>query len=98
MPHPKNKYQRLLIGNKKAEKVSYSMFTISRLSEQQKKERLGILRKTRKFCSSPDCCGNPRRLKGQKEETLQEIKAKKSSQSQLEDVEIKFVDILKKDI
>lgn len=36
---------------------------------------LGSYKKTRVFCSNPSCCGNPRRIKGAKNLTLQELKA-----------------------
>jgi len=37
-----------------------------------KQRVFGIIRKTRVFCSNPYCCGNPRRIKGQKILTKQE--------------------------
>lgn len=38
------------------------------------KRFFGIYRKTRKLCSNPFCCGNPRRMKGQINLTLQELR------------------------
>jgi len=37
-----------------------------------KQRVFGIIRKTRVFCSNPYCCGNPRRIKGQRILTKQE--------------------------
>jgi len=45
---------------------------VDRLSKEDIQEKFGMLRKTRKFCSSPICCGNPRRMKGQNELTIKE--------------------------
>ena len=70
-----NKRQRLLEGNKKAQKVFdvYYGDIIDRLSKEDCQQKFGMLRKTRKFCSNPVCCGNPRRKKGQKEVPLKEL-------------------------
>jgi len=38
-------------------------------------ERIGVYRKTRKFCSNPFCCGNARSIRGAYRPTMQEIKA-----------------------
>ena len=42
----------------------------------------GRYRKTKVFCSSPFCCGNPRRMRGQKNLTRQELKALLSEQEE----------------
>jgi len=70
-----NKRQRLLEGNKKAQKVFdvYYADIEHKLSEEDRQQKFGMLRKTRKFCSNPNCCGNPRRMKGQKEVPLKEL-------------------------
>ena len=44
-----------------------------------------MLRKTRKFCSNPVCCGNPRKLG---EKTRQEIKADISFREQLDEIDM----------
>lgn len=67
-----NKRQRFLEGDKRAKKLFKIYYPNNRLSEQDKNVRFGMLRKTRKFCSNPDCCGNPRRLKGRNCKTIQE--------------------------
>ena len=44
--------------------------TVERVAKLAKK-----LEKTRPECSNPGCCGNPRHLKGQNEQTMQEKRA-----------------------
>ena len=46
---------------------------------------LGIVRKTRVFCSNPLCCGNPRRIKGRKMLTRQELIIEQKEREQKED-------------
>ena len=41
------------------------------IAEQHAKK----MEKTRVTCTNPACCGNPRRLKGRKQQTLQEKRA-----------------------
>jgi hypothetical protein len=44
-------------------------------SDTEVTEKLGVYRKTKVFCSSPCCCGNPRRIRGSHELTYQELRA-----------------------
>lgn len=67
----KNKKERLEQGNKKARKV-YQAYYSHFSDEEFDPKRFGELRKTRKFCSSPECCGNPRRMRGQDNRTIKE--------------------------
>ena len=79
-------YLRLQIAKHKARKTFRrynNWYTPETLPEYLKncfcgrEGELGIYRKTKKFCSDPACCGNPRRLKGMREGglTRQELKA-----------------------
>lgn len=47
---------------------------------------LGVYRKTRVFCSSPFCCGNPRKIRGVARLSMQERKALIDEEEQLEEV------------
>jgi len=83
--HPKNKRERLLRGNTKAKpafETYYGPYLASdendanplhTISAEEGRQKLGVLRKTRKLCSSPFCCGNPRRMKGRTILSRQEI-------------------------
>lgn len=72
MAHPTNKHERRQIGNKKANKI-FPIYYEDHTPESLP-SRYGQLRKTRKPCSNPDCCGNPRRAKGRNLLTFQERK------------------------
>ena len=73
MPHPLNKRERLEKGHYKALPAFENYY-----SEFGTKESMpghfGVLRKTRKHCSDPRCCGNSRRERHVKNLTLQEIR------------------------
>jgi hypothetical protein len=47
---------------------------------------LGGYRKTRVFCSSPECCGNPRRRRGARRLTYQELKELDKAKHQLNEL------------
>jgi hypothetical protein len=55
--------ERLLTANHKADRI---------WRERGMLHIPGVYRKTRKFCSDPYCCGNPRRMKGRIKRTKQE--------------------------
>ena len=69
--------ERLVVANKKARKVFLKYHSIT--PEEAKKDphykdvdgMVGVYRKTKVFCSSPVCCGNPR---GSGERTFRERK------------------------
>lgn len=88
MRHPQNKRQRKLQGDKKAQKVFpiyYGVFN-NNVSPKDRPRQFGTLRKTRKFCSDPFCCGNPRHIKGRNKLTFQEKKVFDSTKDQIQDV------------
>ena len=77
-------YNRLHTANLKAKKTfrkyhGYSPETMPDsyrgMFEDNMVGALGVYRKTKVFCSSPLCCGNPRRKRGTKELTRQELMA-----------------------
>lgn len=47
---------------------------------------MGAYRKTKVLCSSPYCCGNPRKIHGKKHLTKQELLAELATIEQLEDL------------
>lgn len=75
---------RLLTANKIAKKlwVKYHSQSLELWPESVFPE-VGVYRKTKVFCSSPFCCGNPRRIKGRKNLTRQELKALVSEQEEM---------------
>lgn len=76
MTHPENKRERFLLGEHRAGETFQSYYGAHGFADAKLKQRRhGVLRKTRKLCSSPFCCGNPRRQKGKKNLTMQERKA-----------------------
>ena len=73
MSHPLNKHERLQKGHHKALpafETYYSEFG----TKEDMPGHFGVLRKTRKHCSDPRCCGNSRRERHVKNLTLQEIR------------------------
>lgn len=73
MSHPQNKRARFERGNTKAKPAFWAYYSEFGTPEEMP-GHFGVLRKTRKHCSNPCCCGNPRREKGRKRLTLQEIR------------------------
>lgn len=72
MSYPKNKRERLLIGNCKGRKrVSLWFLDNDPRNVEWKKDNIRRHRDTTKKCSALWCCGNPRRMG---ELTLQELK------------------------
>ena len=101
MSHPDNKKERNLEADKKAKKA-YNIYykdVDHRWDEETKKTKFGMLRKTRKFCSDPSCCGNPRRLKGNIPQrfTLQELKNEDAVMDEIDD-ELAHYSIVKIDL
>lgn len=76
MSHPENKARRKEIGDKKAMEAFKSYYPDD--APENSPGRFGVLRDTRKLCSCPVCCGNPRRTRGRKRLTLQEMKIDQS--------------------
>ena len=74
MSHPRNKRERLEIGNKIARKQFKESGFYNHMSRKTHPGHFGALRKTQKFCSNPFCCGNPRRIRGANNQTLKEVK------------------------
>lgn len=73
MTRPENKFERLRIGHKKALKA-FKTYYSDRGTPESMPGHFGVLRKTRKLCSSPLCCGNPRRERARNNPTLRERK------------------------
>ena len=82
MKHPDNKYERLLQGNIKAKEVFKTYY--SSHSKEDLPGHFGVLRKTRKLCSNPYCCGNSRRTPHRHRLTIQEIKQRNKEISEME--------------
>lgn len=72
--HPVNKRERLERGNTKAKPAFWTYYSEFGTREDMP-GHFGVLRKTRKHCSNPRCCGNPRRERGVRRLTMQERKA-----------------------
>jgi len=70
------KRERIECGERKARRVFPRIYSECSLvvDEEFVKKRRGMLHKTRKPCSNPFCCGNPRRIRGQSNPALQEKK------------------------
>ena len=76
MAHPRDKRWRLKEGVKRAQPAFESYYGKHGCTPEDDPGKFGVLRKTRKLCSCPLCCGNPRRLKkGAERFTLQERKS-----------------------
>ena len=82
MPRPKNKRERLDVGEAKA-LPAFNTYYSDFGTPETMPEHFGVLRKTRKLCSDPRCCGNPRREKGCKRKTIQEVRADMSFNNEL---------------
>ena len=84
MKHPDNKYERLLQGNTKA-KGAFKTYYSNHIKEDLPGQ-FGVLRKTRKLCSNPYCCGNSRRTPHRHCLTMQEIKQDNKEIFEMEDL------------
>lgn len=73
MKHPIDKLHRRKIGIKKAKKMKHEIELSEKMfGEPVSKKVKGMWKDTRKICSNPFCCGNPRRIRGTKRPTLSE--------------------------
>ena len=73
MSHPTNKHERLVKGHYKA-LPAFNTYYSDFGTKETMPGHFGVLRKTRKHCSNPRCCGNSRREKHVKNLTLQELR------------------------
>lgn len=74
MSHPSNKRDRFERGTLKAVSV-FDVYYADFGTPLTMPRHFGVLRKTRKHCSNPRCCGNPRRERGVIRKTMQERRA-----------------------
>jgi len=90
-----NKKLRKLHGDQKASKLYevYYRFWENNMTEEDRKTKFGMLRKTRKYCSNPECCGNPRKLSDKKNISLQEKICNIDYQEELEELNQRILKI-----
>jgi hypothetical protein len=67
--------KRLIVANRKAAQAFRKYHQRADCSDVPGLPPVGVYRKTKVFCSNPYCCGNPRRLRGRRNVSRQELLA-----------------------
>lgn len=76
--------ERLITANRIARKLWHKYYDNSlKLWPNAETPGIGVYRKTKVFCSNPFCCGNPRRVRGRKNLSRQELIALLSEREEL---------------